>query len=382
MRKGVFVVAALLSSSAMAQSVTLYGTMDLGIAYTNNAGGHSAWQTQSGYVYPSMWGLSGKEDLGGGNTAIFTIESGFNAFNGNSLGNGSQIFSRQSFVGLSNDRLGTFSVGRQYDPMIDMVAVLTANGSFGGTAFAHPYDFDNTNWTFRINNSVKYKSPKISGVQVEGIYGFSNQPGGFSDNRAYGAGVSYDGGSISFASAYFQSNNAGGTSTGAMPASGFPTYTNGNFVSSRQRTFGTALKYSIGSLSVGAAYTRSWIDNPVACLYAGTFSPDLKSLRFETFELNARYFFTPTWYAAAMYAYTDARYSAQSQVSKPHWNQEALMTGYYLSKRTQVYVQAAFVNLSGGVRGTPFATADLLASAGPSSGKTQFIARVGISHAF
>lgn len=37
-------------------SVTLYGLVDAGIDYTNNVGGHGAWQMASGFAQGSRWG--------------------------------------------------------------------------------------------------------------------------------------------------------------------------------------------------------------------------------------------------------------------------------------------------------------------------------------
>ena len=53
--------------SAHAQSsVTLYGVIDAGLIYTNNQGGHSAWQETSAATENTVFGLKGAEDLGGG----------------------------------------------------------------------------------------------------------------------------------------------------------------------------------------------------------------------------------------------------------------------------------------------------------------------------
>lgn len=40
-------------------SVTLYGLVDAGIDYTNNVGGHAAWQMASGFAQGSRWGAEG-----------------------------------------------------------------------------------------------------------------------------------------------------------------------------------------------------------------------------------------------------------------------------------------------------------------------------------
>lgn len=120
---GVFATAAHAQSS-----VTLYGLIDAGITYTNNQNGHSNWKETSGLVNGSRWGLRGAEDLGGGLKAIFTLENGFNIANGK-LGQGSREFGRQAFVGLSSNQLGSVTLGRQYDSVIDFRAPLALTGT-------------------------------------------------------------------------------------------------------------------------------------------------------------------------------------------------------------------------------------------------------------
>ncbi|KIG03410.1 porin, partial [Caballeronia concitans] len=177
-------------------SVTLYGLIDAGLTYTNSqisgtGGGHSNWEMTSGAVQYSRWGLRGAEDLGAGMKAIFTLESGFNLNTGQYTSN-NRIFNRLAYVGLSSRDYGTLTLGRQTDSMVDFVAPLALTGTeFGGTHFAHPLDNDNLNDSFQINNAVKYLSPNMAGFRVGGLYGFSNQAGGFANNRAYSFGMSY-----------------------------------------------------------------------------------------------------------------------------------------------------------------------------------------------
>ncbi|HKU00598.1 MAG TPA: porin, partial [Paraburkholderia sp.] len=84
--KNTLIIAGVLSTfavSAHAQSsVTLYGSLDAGIVYANNAGGHAAWNQGSGALSDTYFGLKGSEDLGGGLHAIFKLENGFNLNNG------------------------------------------------------------------------------------------------------------------------------------------------------------------------------------------------------------------------------------------------------------------------------------------------------------
>jgi len=195
---GVFATAAQAQSS-----VTLYGLIDAGITYTNNQQGHSNFKATSGSVNGSRWGLRGAEDLGGGLKAIFVLENGFNIFNG-TLGQGGREFGRQAFVGISGEQYGAVTLGRQYDSVVDYLGPLALTGTqYGGTQFAHPFDNDNLDNSFRVNNSVKYTSANFGGFKFGGMYGFSNEAGGFADNRAYSVGASYNYGPLNIAAAMF-----------------------------------------------------------------------------------------------------------------------------------------------------------------------------------
>jgi predicted porin len=78
----------------------------------------------------SRWGLKGNDDLGGETRAIFQLENGYNLSTG-TLGQGGLEFGRQAWVGLANQGWGTLTIGRQYDPVVDMVAPTTSNGQWG-----------------------------------------------------------------------------------------------------------------------------------------------------------------------------------------------------------------------------------------------------------
>ena len=95
-------------------------------------------------------------------------------------GQGGREFGRQAFVGLSSDQYGAVTLGRQYDSVVDYLGPLALTGTqYGGTQFAHPFDNDNLDNSFRVNNSVKYTSANYAGFKFGGMYGFSNEAGGF-----------------------------------------------------------------------------------------------------------------------------------------------------------------------------------------------------------
>ena len=67
-------------------SVTLYGRVDGGIEYLNhiakpNGGSGTRWSAESGDWGTSMFGLKGIEDLGGGLSTVFNLETAFQVMN-------------------------------------------------------------------------------------------------------------------------------------------------------------------------------------------------------------------------------------------------------------------------------------------------------------
>ncbi|PRE17171.1 porin [Burkholderia multivorans] len=357
-------VAALFAPVVHAQSaVTLYGLIDAGIAYTNNANGASLWRMTSGAINGSRIGFRGTEDLGGGLKALFVLENGFNANNG-ALGQDGKLFGRHAYVGLAHDAYGTLTLGRQYDTMVDFVAPLsTTAGDFGDAGFAHPFDNDNLNHSLRINNAVKYTSPTVAGFKVGAMYAFSNATN-FGANRAYSAAVSYTNGPLKLAGAYLQMNGTKGTtsaSAGATDAAEAKGVNQGGWSigADRMRSYGGGIGYTFGPATVGFVYTRAQYDKTGAFGSTG-------QIAFNNFDVNLRYALTPAFSLGAAYVYTDASVSNPDSRhgTDPKWHQVDLQAVYKLSRRTDVYAEAmyqhasgrgyqAFINGSGGASSTP-----------------------------
>ena len=370
-------------------SVTLYGLIDAGLTYTNSqitgtgSGGHSNWQMTSGSVQYSRWGLRGAEDLGGGIKAIFTLENGFNVNNGQ-FSSSNRIFNREAYVGLSSRDYGTLTLGRQTDDMVDFVAPLSLTGTqYGGTHFAHPFDIDNLNDSFQINNSVKYESPVYAGFKFGALYGFSNEAGAFADNRAYSVGMSYAWGPLNFGAGYLHLNSAAGT-PGQVNTGGAVTDTTGSSIqalltptgvplgalASRQQTWGGGVSYAIGPAVAGFVYTQT---NLTQLFQTGL------STHFQNFEGNLRYALTPAVQLSGAYTYSRAGGSGGS--GSPHWNQVSAMADYSFSKRTDVYLQSTWQGLSAGGN-SPLGVAWINGVSAPSSTNNQVEATVGVRHRF
>ncbi|MEK6350173.1 MAG: porin [Burkholderia sp.] len=368
---------ALLPIAGFAQSsVTLYGVIDEGLNYTNNSNGHSAYQMQSGFAQGSRWGLKGTEDLGGGMSALFQLENGFDV-NSGALGQGHRMFGRQAYVGLGSKQFGTVTFGRQYDSVVDYLAPLTANGNWAGYLLSHPYDNDNTDNSFRLNNSVKYTSQNYGGFSFGGLYGFSNQAGGFANNRAYSLGAQYTGGPLQLAAAYMQINRAGANAGGALATD------DTDFVAGREQVWGAGVNYTIGPAVLGFVYSHTTLNDATSSVYVGNFANTANSLKFDNFEVNAKYDITKAAYVGAMYNYTIGHFNSTAGNAKPKWHQFGLMADYALSKRTDVYVQGMYQHLAGGSAvAAPLNTAYITGADAPSSTSNQFVARVAMRHLF
>ncbi|MBB5411130.1 putative porin [Paraburkholderia sp. HC6.4b] len=368
-----------IATPVFAQStVTLYGLIDEGFGYTNNVAGSKVYELQSGYAQGSRWGLRGTEGLGSGLSAIFKLENGFNANNGR-LGQGGLMFGRQAYVGISSNQFGSVTLGRQYDSVVDYLAQTTANGNWAGYLFSHPYDNDNTDNSFRVNNTVKYTSPTIAGFQFGGTYSFSNDTN-FANNRQYSLGAQYTTGGLLLAAAYLQANNPSATAGGAINNEG-----DENFVGSKLRIFGAGASYTFGSANVGVAYTNTYVANPTASGYVGDITPaagTLSSLRFQNFEINGKYQFTPAFYAGAMYTYTRVDFNSTAGKLNPSYQMVGWMADYNLSKRTDLYVQGVYQHVGGDRTGTVLDFAYVPGAADVSSSQNQVVARVAIRHKF
>jgi general bacterial porin, GBP family len=349
-------------------SVTLYGVISAGIAYTSNQKGSSAWQFNSGPLQLPRFGLKGSEDLGGGLKAIFTLENGFNIGNG-SLSQGGRLFGRQAFVGLSSDSIGTLTLGRQYD-----LGAITLDNYESAIQFAaygaHIGDNDNVFDTFRVNNSVEFKSLEYRGLQVAALYGFSNKAGEFTDNSSYSAGVSYQNGGLSLGAAYNQvtmpndANNTNGAVSGDYGVtSPFITNPKTGAGVEKQSMYGTGGSYKFGSASASLLFTRSMFD------YL-----DASRLDLNNYEVSLTDFITPELLVGAAYIFTSGSYHPQD--SDPKWHQVNLGVDYHISKRTDVFLVGIYQHAAGDAKYAE------IYSLAPSSTKTQTSVVLGMRTTF
>ncbi|MDR5854590.1 porin [Caballeronia sp. LZ062] len=411
MTKAAVVAATAFAAAAPAfaqSSVTLYGIVDDSIVYQNSqtnlgrsAQGRSNVKTASGIWAGSRFGLKGAEDLGGGNKAIFQLESGFDINNGNQQFTNA-MFARQAWVGLTNANYGTLTVGRQYTSYYTLLSPYSPTNWLTGYFGAHPGDIDNMDTIYRANNSVVYTSPKLYGFTVSGSYSFAGVPGSAYQGSAWSAAVQYAQGPVGMTVAFERFNNAangGGIYSGSSAVVNNTAATDGTGqpgVSALTAGYQRAQAQNRFAVAGGYAFNSAW---DISVTYSNVqYIPGVNSLFtdeaiFNTAGTVLHWKASSAWDFAAGYSYTWAS-KANGITSAASYHQFNLSQYYALSKRTGFYALEAFQRANGntlsqpGTNGTPGRQVAANATLGdgfqnaPSATRNMFGAGVGIIHRF
>jgi len=374
MKKSLFAVAALsaIAGAAQAQSsVTVYGILDVGYVGSNtrHANGTAATVGQtpaqsvlkstgnqfgSSAQQTSRLGFKGTEDLGGGMSAFFTLETtvtpnGTTAFGG----------TRQAFVGLNKKGLGAVSAGTQYTPIHIAVGAtdpgqqnqMTGNviyAAYTGPA-AEPDSAANGNtaaYTTRTANQLKLVSDTFAGFKATGILVANNQnntqatvtnsttgvttvTGGLNNQNGWGLGLDYTWQKLMVTANYqaFTSKNPY-TMTRTVPTSGSTLWsvaTGGSNIQDNQAY--VAATYDFGILKAYAQWSSRSATNQQNSGYYVKRSAQ---------QIGVRSFITPTIEAWASMG--NGQYQPYGTgAPTAHITGYQLGSNYWLSKRTNLY---------------------------------------------
>ncbi len=306
---------ALVSGTAMANgsSVTLYGLADIAYTYSSNKNGASFKGLENGRFFASRWGVKGAEDLGGGASAIFTLESGVDLDTGASSSS-TNYFNRQAWVGLSSAQWGVMMMGRQTSPLFDNIAKFTGGPAFGingaavdgvalpGSAAGR---FENTMSPPRFNNSIKYATQRMQGIKFVGMYAFGEVAGKSSAGSMQSYVLDYNAGPFDAAIGYYSRNCADAAGCNGLQA--------------RDKVLALLGGYDFKLVHVGAVYTRQ--EN----------AKNVKNMQADVLTVRAQ---VPAgaWKFSAAYQYQDDRTNADQDV-----RQINVGATYDLSKRSTLY---------------------------------------------
>lgn len=184
-------------SPAMAQSsVRVYGVVDQFVQHAK-MGGASETGLSDGGVAASRFGFTGQEDLGGGLSASFRLEAGFDADTGaGNLPGPSIAFTRTSTVGVGG-HWGRVDAGRMFTPLFNSLAPADP---FGINASFSPLNLLSANdgqpglvrYASRASNMVYYRTPES--LPVAAHVAFSSGEAGSAGNHSgdlFGASIGY-----------------------------------------------------------------------------------------------------------------------------------------------------------------------------------------------
>ncbi len=211
------VAATLVSPLAAQADATVYGNVHLSL--DSNSYDNPPSSTSENLVMnsnTSSIGVKGKEDLGGGMSAIFKIEFQVDPSERNS---GGALTDRDQWVGLKGSmgtvKFGTMSnnykqMGGKIDPMYR--TRLEGRGFMNTQSSLHSGAGQNGG---RSTNTLQYSSPKMGGMQMVFNYTFSG-----ADDETLGLGVHYKTKKIIGYIDYLDVQTGGGQSEAAFKVGG------------------------------------------------------------------------------------------------------------------------------------------------------------------
>jgi predicted porin len=357
MKKSLFAIAAVTAFAGAAQaqsSVTVYGILDVGYI-GGNVRGITGQGTQKGTYSnigssaesTSRLGFRGTEDLGGGMSAFFTIETGIQPTNATA----STFNNRQTFIGLRDKGMGAASFGTQYTPIHTAIGATSAgqqnnmvgdviypiapanNGNQGVGQFASTSNTDS--YTIRTANMIKLESNTIAGFRGTAFYTANNQDttqtgigastsnGGTNNQNGWGLGVNYTWKKL-LVSANYQALNSKQSSNTGTPSI-WSNATGGTNVKDNQMYF--AATYDFGILKAYAQYINRKATSQV----------DSNNYLSRTAQqIGVRSFITPKiegWASGGTGRY-DSFGAASPTVNFTGYQ---LGANYWMSKRTNLY---------------------------------------------
>lgn len=328
MKKHLLALAALatVSGVAVAQNVTMYGFMDIGMFRTNNgdANGKSftGMNQAGGNFFPSMYGFTGTEDLGGGLKASFNLQGSLNVAAGQGgntegIGNGS-LFDRYSSVTLAGSA-GSVELGRQIDILflqsfLNGVMPTHANSLAvnGLLAFSRSASTTSEVAGSRVNNAITYTTPTYNGLKAKVMYGKGEVAGNSSASDMISYLATYDVGSLNLSAGYENQKD------------------NTDASSFHKSLIGA--KYGMGNLTFAAQY-HNYKQNTYA---AGT-SADANA-----FEVGVAYKVAPSLTVALNHENYDNNNPSNAAYKSPKVT--SIKAKYDLSKRTYLYGMTANYN--------------------------------------
>jgi len=436
MKKSLFAIAVVgaFAGAAQAQSsVTVYGLIDVGLVgssyrgtsvsansanvnNTTNVGNAQQNQTSFGIGQSaestSRLGLRGTEDLGGGTSALFVIETGLSPNQAASA----FAFNRQTFAGLAQKGYGRVTFGTQYTPVFEVGAQTDAagyNNLVGNMLYSGslqsgtgtynqglgPYCGQVANqslcasggaFTTRFSNMVKFQSERFSGLAGSLVYGqasnsstYTGSPfgqgantanGGANNNTMWGANLDFEWNKLKVVAATQSIRSFDPGSATATASSSSTTAT------------GSAASYGY-NMNDSQTYAAATYDFGIFKAYYGYITRKVSSVvdsnQYSTRmanQIGVRGNVSKNVVAYATYGMGKSAYFG-SGLAKNNFTGQQLGVDYLLSKRTNLYAAyGAFAQGSNGYTGAGLQTQNGIANGGIATSGSNYA--VGVRHTF
>lgn len=305
-------------------SVQMYGLIGMYIDSSKlSTTRQSTVQEGGGGMTTSYWGIRGREDIGGGNAVIFSLESFFRPNTGQMGRNTTDgLFSRNAYVGLTGG-YGTVKFGEQTNPTYINQQLVNPFGSSvvfsplivqSYTASYNNTQIGDTVW----QNAAEYVTPSFNGLTGTVIYSVSSTTGHQGKDNI-GLHLTYVKGPLTAV-----------------------------FSAQRDRTAAVAPSSGQYLYLAGAAFDAKFAKFYGAAQMTSNTNVETGS---HTYELGVSVPITPSNVILAEWART--KHSAPLNASNVR-NTGSLAYDYILSKRTYVYAVYSYDKLSGNPSGSTY----------------------------
>lgn len=378
MLAGAIASSVMLGGSAFAQSsASVYGLLDVGMTYNNRVlttgtATSSRVSMDSGILQGSRLGFRGTEDLGNGLSALFVIENGL-ALDTGAAAQGGLLFGRTAVVGFSG-AFGRVTIGRQTDFIYTDLAFYNSIIPMANLVLnAHALNLDRSEGS-RVNNSIRYNTPTVSGFSGSAIYGFGEQSGNSSAGRSFGLGAKYESGRFKIGAGYFQS--------AAAAAAGAPVVTpssdagtacvniNGKPGDTCLKTYMVAGTYRVAKARLYGSWSR--VELPLTVAGGARRLAGPSNDKMDVYDIGVVYDLTGQ--LALLTSVVQNRAAFKGSDSRGRVEQLNVGLDYFMSKRTDIYTwvgsQRTADMLSPGIYGAPGAD------------NSQTVFQLGMRHTF
>ena len=193
--------AAVAPAMAMAADITVYGRAHVSVDYLDDGADYSETNLSSN---SSRLGFKGSHQINPDLKAFFQIEQQINFTTGDSDG-GTDLATRDTFVGLGSDNWGAIQLGRFDSPFKKARGAANLFGDQVGD-MRNLARTGNARFDERYDNTVQYTTPKFGGFSAAVAYSMYQGQSAVADHDAdaFSMSLNYDKGPFSGALAYEQ----------------------------------------------------------------------------------------------------------------------------------------------------------------------------------